>query len=411
MKGLIPKLYHNHQHHTFIQDKTNDIEEIKKLNKEQIENPNKLIVSSYLHKKSSKYHNYKKRWFVLRNCQLSYYKDSQEHKPLGVINGSNLLSFNVDDNTNHHHSNKYYFKIHTSHKEFQLYAEDKDTMQRWVAGLRSVIDYNNESFEEVLEPENKSHEDEDENENENENRNGNGNGNNQSDHDDIAESPIPLEKDPPPFIYQNNSSNDQFSGVDDNNYISNASDSNLTHQQSQQPILPIINENGLDQEKVEKERLKIKAELLKEKAGLVEESQNNKEGDLKDDYLSSSAKHEIIIEKGEMKRLYKRYNQWKRFYIILTNKRLIFYKDQGSNFANSNFSEKLRSEKPAKIILMDDVLDIVELDPLSKTKNWCLLIITTKKRIRFSVENEDELIKWLVAIKMLLSKRKGKTNK
>ena len=42
---------------------------------EQIDD-NKVLLSSYLLKRSAKTHQWKKRWVVLRNRQLSYYKDS-----------------------------------------------------------------------------------------------------------------------------------------------------------------------------------------------------------------------------------------------------------------------------------------------------------------------------------------------
>ncbi|KAK7680494.1 hypothetical protein QCA50_016493 [Cerrena zonata] len=85
---------------------------------------------------------------------------------------------------------------------------------------------------------------------------------------------------------------------------------------------------------------------------------------------------EYIIEQGYLLRLRKRYNQW-------------------------------HLSKPYKVIPIQDIVDVIELDPLSKTKNWCLLIITPEKRLRFCADSEEEMIKWLSALKTLVLKRRG----
>ena len=91
-------------------------------------------------------------------------------------------------------------------------------------------------------------------------------------------------------------------------------------------------------------------------------------------------------------RLKKRYNQWQRQYAVLTVDSLCFYKSQNSAHQH---------KKPIKTIGVDQLLDVVELDPLSKSKPYCMQLITPAKRIRFSLDSEPELTKWLVAIKSI----------
>lgn len=358
---------------------------LAKFDEKQAIDPNKLLLSGYLYKKSSRYHHYKKRWFVLRNCQLSYYKDQSEHKPLGVIHGANLLSINADDSHSHHHSSKYYFKIHTNDKKFQMYANDESTFNQWLKGIKEVIDYHFNNVSQVPEtdtPKLKTL---------------------------LLPKPAAKIEPPPPLAHpeNNTSSTELYSGVEDPNYTSNASDTNNMHHSSS-ALLPAISESRVDLHRVESERLKLQVKLLSREASQEELRTESDDKLLLDSILNPNYEHEIIIEKGQMSRLYKRLNQWNRFFIILTNKNMLFYKNH-TGFFNRSLEDILSSETPSKIIKVNDLLDIVELEALSKSKPWCLLIITKKKRVRFSVETEEELVKWLVAITMLINRREDKT--
>lgn len=287
------------------------------------DNPDALIYSGALYKKSTKTHSYKKKWFVLRNSQLSYYKDSKEHKPLKVFACSDIQSF---DPRNERTFEQPHFTIYTSKKKLHLYAENQREYDLWKEGLNQVI--GKQDFK--------------------------------TEH-------------PPPLLF----SEGVFSGAEDPNYTSCASD----HQSSPQ------NDTHMGEAFKTFQDTKEKKELLSAEAG-----------------------KEIIVEKGRLLRLYKRLNQWKKLDIVLTNKALYIYKVNPKISetlqATSSIEHIIECANPIKIIKVLDLVDIIELDPLSKTKIWCLLIITKAKRIRFCAESESELVKWLTAIKMLLSKRK-----
>ncbi|KAF6060493.1 PH domain family protein [Candida albicans] len=78
---------------------------------------NKLLISTVLYKRSRHTRQWKKKWVVLRKCQLSYYKDSKEYKPLKVYHGEDLLSFSIiPDHTKNH------FALYTSNKVLHFRA-------------------------------------------------------------------------------------------------------------------------------------------------------------------------------------------------------------------------------------------------------------------------------------------------
>lgn len=104
-----------------------------------------------------------------------------------------------------------------------------------------------------------------------------------------------------------------------------------------------------------------------------------------------------IVGKGNIYRLKKRYNQWKKYYLILTNHFLFFFKSE----------KDVELNKIYKKINVNSILDVIELDALSKTKLHCMLIITPLKRIRFCAESEEELTKWLVYLKALINVREN----
>lgn len=92
---------------------------------------------------------------------------------------------------------------------------------------------------------------------------------------------------------------------------------------------------------------------------------------------------EYIIEKGPLKCLRKRYNQWVRYDTILTNHALYFNK-------------KLQIYK---VIPVEEIIDVIEWDC---AKGWCLMVITPIKRIRMKVKTEEEMIAWLSALKTVV---------
>lgn len=85
--------------------------------------------------------------------------------------------------------------------------------------------------------------------------------------------------------------------------------------------------------------------------------------------------------------------QWKKTWAVLRPRNLILYRDE--------------SEYTAKFILpLSSIVNVVEIDPISKTKSHCLQIITEEKSYRFCAADEEDLVKCLGAFKSLLTKRR-----
>ncbi len=94
----------------------------------------------------------------------------------------------------------------------------------------------------------------------------------------------------------------------------------------------------------------------------------------------------ILKSKGGVK-------QWKDSWAVLRPRNLILYKDE--------------SEYAAQFILpMSSIVNVVDLDPISRTKKYCLQIITEEKSHRFSAHDEESLLQCLGAFKSLLAKRR-----
>lgn len=86
--------------------------------------------------------------------------------------------------------------------------------------------------------------------------------------------------------------------------------------------------------------------------------------------------------------------QWKKVWMVLRPKQLTIYKND--------------EEYTAQVILpFASVIDAVEIDPVSKSKAFCMQIISEERNYRFCAQDEESLTKWLGAFKSLLSKRRG----
>ncbi|KKZ67941.1 hypothetical protein EMCG_06472 [[Emmonsia] crescens] len=90
--------------------------------------------------------------------------------------------------------------------------------------------------------------------------------------------------------------------------------------------------------------------------------------------------------------------QWKKLWVVLRPQNICFYKDEQEYAAT-------------KIISMLQVINAAEIDPISRSKKFCLQIIAEDKTYRFCAPDEEALAKWLGALKSLLVKRQGSTSK
>lgn len=85
--------------------------------------------------------------------------------------------------------------------------------------------------------------------------------------------------------------------------------------------------------------------------------------------------------------------QWKKVWMVLRPKTLALYKNE---------------EEYAAMLIMPfhNIVDAVEIDPVSKSKKYCVQVITEERNYRFCAPDDDSLARWLGAFKSLLVKRK-----
>lgn len=87
--------------------------------------------------------------------------------------------------------------------------------------------------------------------------------------------------------------------------------------------------------------------------------------------------------------------QWKKVWLVLRPKQLALYKNE--------------EEYTALLILpFANLIDAVEIDPISRSKIFCMQIITEERNYRFCALDEESLARCLGSLKSLLSKRKAR---
>ncbi|KAF2806250.1 PH domain-like protein [Mytilinidion resinicola] len=85
--------------------------------------------------------------------------------------------------------------------------------------------------------------------------------------------------------------------------------------------------------------------------------------------------------------------QWKKLWVVLRPKSLGLYKNEEEYSANL-------------IIPLSNIINAVEIDPVSRSKPYCMQIISDERNYRFCALSEDNLARWLGAFKSLFAKRK-----
>ncbi|KAF3930723.1 hypothetical protein ABW19_dt0209370 [Dactylella cylindrospora] len=83
--------------------------------------------------------------------------------------------------------------------------------------------------------------------------------------------------------------------------------------------------------------------------------------------------------------------QWKKLWVVLRPRNIVFYKNDDEYSA-------------LKVIALESVIDVVEINPISRSKQHCMQVILENKTYRFSAGSEENLTKWLGAFKSTLAK-------
>ncbi|KAI5248138.1 PH-domain-containing protein [Aureobasidium subglaciale] len=85
--------------------------------------------------------------------------------------------------------------------------------------------------------------------------------------------------------------------------------------------------------------------------------------------------------------------QWKKLWMVLRPKSLALYKNE---------------DEYAVVLLIPfhNIIDAVEINAISRSKQFCLQLITEERNYRMCAPDDDALARWLGAVKSLLVKRK-----
>jgi hypothetical protein len=111
--------------------------------------------------------------------------------------------------------------------------------------------------------------------------------------------------------------------------------------------------------------------------------------------INLEADPDRVIWQGKVKFLRSKrgVRQWKTLWAVLRPRNMILYRDE--------------SEYTAQFIIpLPAVVNVVDIDPLSKSKVHCFQVITEEKGYKFCATSEESLVQCLGAFKSLLAKRR-----
>lgn len=106
-------------------------------------------------------------------------------------------------------------------------------------------------------------------------------------------------------------------------------------------------------------------------------------------HLPTEGGGEYLVEEGEIRRYRSRYNQWKKLYLIVSNRSIYVCKSVDT------------TQRVLRATPVADLVDIVEVDPM-RGRRWCMLLITTTKSYLLSGASDTEMAKFFSAIKAVI---------
>ena len=103
---------------------------------------------------------------------------------------------------------------------------------------------------------------------------------------------------------------------------------------------------------------------------------------------------ERVIRQGWLQclRTKGRVRQWKTLWVVLRPKTVAFYKND-------------KEYSAVKLVSMSSVINAAEIDPISKSKRFCLQIILEDTIFRCCAADEEDLARWLGSLKSVIMKR------
>ena len=113
--------------------------------------------------------------------------------------------------------------------------------------------------------------------------------------------------------------------------------------------------------------------------------QSNVGAAVDDDRVVSHGWLYVLKSKGGVRK-------WNKVWVVLRPRSLALYKNEQEYAA-------------ILIIPLSSIIDVVDIDSISKSKQFCMQVIGEEKSFKFCAVNENALAKWLGAFKSLLAKK------
>ncbi|KAI8090497.1 hypothetical protein BDF21DRAFT_357069 [Thamnidium elegans] len=314
----------------------------------------KVLKAGYLLKKGEKRRTWKKRWFVLRTTKLAMYKDKKEYKLLRIIDLHEIHKV-VQMRTKHKY--KYVFAFVTAKRMYYVQANDQEDMDDWFRLINqakedqrlydvdddtSSMDRDQEFAKDVITSYKSNHIIQ------NQRRRSSGGGTYDT---DLTTKPVDIPPKKPTVPLSEYSVGYTYP-------LSPSSD-----QTNQMSVIDGI-ASSEDDEEYGVDKLNIQSE----------ESRNR-----------------VLIE-GYLLKL-GRNKGWRKRWFVLRTDTLAYYEDE-------------KEYSPHRIIPLHHIIDSLEIDPVSKTKQYCFKIIIPKRSYVLCASTENDMDSWLNALVVAIGRAK-----
>ncbi|KAI9027607.1 hypothetical protein CLU79DRAFT_717107 [Phycomyces nitens] len=323
----------------------------------------KVILSGYLRKKGEKRRTWKKRWFVLRTTKLAMYKDDKEYKLLRIIDLHEIHSVVQVTSKNKY---KYVFAIITPKRMYYVQAKDQNDMDIWLDNI------------EKAKQESKLYDTDDD---------ASLKGRDQDYAKDVISS------------YQSNHAANMLhqrrSSTTTNDHVSETPQSSRSHvppvdiprastaahgaysTSHTYPLSP-----GSDQQ--------AQMQIVEGLASSEDDEEYGYNEDIMNAQLEET-RNKVLIE-GYLMKL-GRNKSWRKRWFVLRTDTLAYYEDE-------------KEYSPHRIIPLTHIIDSLEIEPISKSKQYCFKIIIPKRSYVLCASTVIDLESWLDALSVAVRRAK-----
>lgn len=333
----------------------------------------KVLKAGYLLKKGEKRRTWKKRWFVLRTTKLAMYKDKKEYKLLRIID---LHEIHKVVQVTSKHKYKYVFAFVTAKRMYYVQANDQEDMDDWFNLINqakeeqrlydadddtSSVDRDQEFAKDVITSYKSNHIIQ------NQRRQSNS-GTYENIVSSVGMSP-PKEKAKAMDIPKKSPNHHTIGSTSSNTPLSEYAVGRTY------PLSPSSDHTN---------RMSVIE-------GVASSEDDEEYGVDKANILSEESRNRVLIE-GYLLKL-GRNKGWRKRWFVLRTDTLAYYEDE-------------KEYSPHRIIPLHHIIDSLEIDPVSKSKQHCFKIIIPKRSYVLCASTENDMDSWLNALVVAIRRAK-----